>query len=757
MLPETLEGTIERITYFSEESGYTVLRLKPHVSTSGGSGKRGPDLHTVVGVMPPLQPGESVRFTGVWVMHAEYGRQFKAESVMQIVPATVEGLRRYLGGGMIKGVGPTTAQRIIDHFGLDVIDILNNAPERVREVPGIGAYRAELIARSWADQFRVREIMIFLKGHGITDAQAVKIYKEYGEAAISIVKGDPYRLARDITGIGFRIADRIAQSLGLAPDAPERIRAGVLFALETFTNDGHIYAPRPLAAQRVAELLMLQATEDEYTYDDEGRPIPPPNPLIEDAIDQLAADAEIVKQHVPDDDGQMVEALYLRYNAGYERQSARRLLEMTGTGVSRLRSARTMSWLKFFQIIAREGHTQLSEQQKEAVEAALTHKVSVLTGGPGTGKTTTLRAVIRALEWNKARYELASPTGRAAKRLSEATGRPARTIHRLLGFVPGEGFGLNADDPLDVDMLIIDEASMIDQALFYNVLKALPAETHLMLVGDVDQLPSVGAGDVLRDLIRSGVPHVTRLDTIFRQASGSQIIANAHRINRGEMPILDNQSDDFFWFGGDDPFVVADLVVDIVKNRIPNRFDLDPLNDVQVLAPMYKGPIGIQALNEKLQAALNPPGRQAEKRIGGIVFRVGDKVMQTRNNYEKDVYNGDIGRISAIDFTDQKLRVNMNDRLVDYDFTEVEDLVQAFAVSVHKSQGSEYPAVVLPVMPQHYMMLQRNLLYTAVTRAKRLVVMAGQRRAVGIAVNNDKVTRRFTALAWRLAQGRGGS
>lgn len=757
MLPETLEGTIERITYFSEESGYTVLRLKPNTTTSSGSGRRGPDLHTVVGVMPPLQPGETVRFTGAWVMHNEYGRQFKAESVMQIVPATVEGLRRYLGSGMIKGIGPTTAQRIVDHFGLDVIDILNNAPERVQEVPGIGAYRAELIARSWADQYRVREIMIFLKGHGITDSQAVKIYKEYGDAAISIVKGDPYRLARDIQGIGFRIADRIAQSLGLSPESPERIRAGVLFALEMFTNDGHVYGPRPLVAQRVAELLTLQATEDEYTYDDEGRPIPPLNPLIEDAIDRLAADAEIVKQHVPDDENKTVEALYLRPFAICERQSARRLLEMSGTGVSRLRSARTMSWLKFFQVIAREGQTQLSDQQKEAVEAALTHKVSVLTGGPGTGKTTTLRAVIRALEWNKASYELASPTGRAAKRLSEATGRPARTIHRLLSFVPGEGFTLGEDEPLDADMLIIDEASMIDQVLFYNVLKALPAETHLMLVGDVDQLPSVGAGDVLRDLIRSGVPHITRLDTIFRQASGSQIIANAHRINHGEMPVLDNQSEDFFWFGGDDPGAVADLVVDIVKNRIPSRFELHPLDDVQVLAPMYKGPIGIQALNEKLQAALNPPGRQAEQRIGGVVFRVGDKVMQTRNNYEKDVYNGDIGRISAIDFTDKKLRINMNDRIVDYDFTEVEDLVQAFAVSVHKSQGSEYPAVVLPVMPQHYMMLQRNLLYTAVTRAKKLVVLAGQKRAVGIAIQNDKVARRYTALAWRLAQGRGGS
>jgi exodeoxyribonuclease V alpha subunit len=756
MPQESIEGVVERITYFSEESGYTVLRLRPSQPMFGQVGRDG--LATVVGTMPPLQAGETVRFTGTWVTHTEYGRQFKAETVHPITPSTLEGLRRYLGSGTIKGIGSVTAQRIVDHFGIQAMDILDRNPERIQEVPGIGAMRAEMIARAWADQSRVREIMVFLQGHGITASQAVKIYKQYGDGAIGQVRADPYRLARDITGIGFKTADRIARSLGLPADSPERVRAGVVYALELLTNDGHVYGPREAVATKVAELLDLARdfSDEDFSDDEDGtRRLPPRiEALIADAIEGLNQESEIIIQRVPDENGELIEALYLRAMLICERGSARRVLEMTGTASSRLRSTRSMSWIKFFSILSREDRIALTEQQQEAVQSALTNKVSILTGGPGTGKTTTLRAVIRALEWNKASYALASPTGRAAKRLSEATGRPASTIHRLLGFTPGEGFVFGEGEPLDVDMLIIDEASMIDLVLFYNVLKAIAPETHLMLVGDVDQLPSVGPGDVLRDLIRSGVPHVTRLDTIFRQAGDSQIIANAHRINHGEMPVLDNRSEDFFWFAGEDPEAVADLVVDIVRNRIPNRFGLHPLDDVQVLAPMYRGAVGIQALNEKLQAALNPPGRVAEKKLGGQIFRVGDKVMQTRNNYDKDVYNGDIGRIHAIDFTDQKLQVMMNDRVVSYDWQEVEDLVQAFAVSVHKSQGSEYPAVVIVLMPQHYMMLQRNLLYTAVTRARRLVVLTGMKRAVAIAVGNDKIARRFTALTWRLTGGK---
>jgi len=754
MPSETLEGVIERITFYSEESGYTVLRLRPNTPMHGQVGRDG--LATVVGTLPELQTGEAVRFTGVWQVHSEYGKQFRAELVQQLTPTTLEGLKKYLGSGAIRGIGSVTAQRIIDHFGMKALDILDNNPSRIEEVPGIGSYRAELIAKAWAEQYKVKEVMIFLQGHGISASHAVKIHKEYGDNAVQMVKADPYRLARDISGIGFKTADAIARKLGLALDAPKRIEAGVIYALETLTSDGHVYAPRPIVVKKVAELLELRdAPEDIDEYQDEDTAMQQ-SPLarqIDAAITRIGREEQIALQQVPDEDDEdkMVEGIYLRPMYASEKGSARRLLDMTTLKTTRLRSVKTMSWIKFFSLLSRERRVELTEQQKSAVEAALTNKISVLTGGPGTGKTTTLRAVIRALEFAKAKYALASPTGRASKRLSEATERPASTIHRLLGFAPGEGYVYNEAEPLDVDMLIIDEASMIDQVLFYSVLKALSPDTHLMLVGDVDQLPSVGAGDILRDLIKSGIAHVTRLDAIFRQSGDSQIIANAHRINHGEMPMLDNRADDFFMFAAEDPQSVGDLVVDVVQNRIPSKFGLDPLNDIQVLAPMYRGAAGIQVLNERLQMSLNPPGPNAERKMGGTIFRVGDKVMQTRNNYDKDVYNGDIGRIVGIDYADQQLKVIFDDRIVDYEWSEVDELVHAFAVSVHKSQGSEYPAVVLPVVTQHYMMLQRNLLYTAVTRAKQLVVFVGQKRAIGIAVKNDKVTQRYTALAWRLA------
>src|SRR5258708_6793314 len=436
-----------------------------------------------------------------------------------------------------------------------------------------------------------------------------------------------------------------------------------------------------------------------------------------------------------------------------EKGTARRMLNMIEAPTSRLHNTRTFDWPAFFERLPREDKVTLSEQQQEAVRAALSNKISVLTGGPGTGKTTTLRAVIRALEAAGATYALASPTGRAAKRLGEATGRRAQTIHRLLGFSPSAGFGFNENQPLNADMLILDETSMLDLILYYNVLKALAPETHLMLVGDVDQLPSVGAGDVLRDVIQSGVAHVTRLAVIFRQAGDSLIITNAHRVSQGQMPDLSNQGDDFFMFTEDEPDAVADLLVDVVQNRIPKKFGLNPLDDVQVLSPMYRGGVGVQMLNERLQAALNPPGRQAERPMGGRIFRVGDKVMQTRNNYDKDVYNGDIGRIHSIDFTEQTIRLALDGRFVDYDWGDTDELVHAFAVSVHRSQGSEYPAVVIPVVSQQYMMLQRNLLYTAITRARRLVVLVGMRKAVSIAIRNDRVAHRYSALAWRLGGG----
>jgi exodeoxyribonuclease V alpha subunit len=741
MAPETFEGIIERITYYNEESGYTVLRLKPHRALPGQVGRDG--LATVVGVFPSsLREGAEVRFSGTWVIHSEYGKQFKAESAEETVPESLEGLLRYLSSGAIRGIGKVTAKKIIDHFGEKTFEILSKTPHRVKEVPGIAEHRAELIAQAWQEHTAEREVMIFLQGLGIGNRLAVKIYKMYGPHTVATVRVNPYQLARDIQGIGFRTADQIARGLGVAPDSPYRIQAGILYALETLTNEGHVYAPRALLSETVKQLLALPDSAQDAQGDI--------NAKIDEAIRALASESEIILQRVPNDDGALIEAIYARPLLLSERGTAKRLLEMRDLPLSRLRRAQNMAWTQFFSALQREDRVILTAQQQAAVRAALTHKISILTGGPGTGKTTTLRAVIRALEWNNAQYALASPTGRAAKRLSEATGRPAQTIHRLLGYTPEEGFMRGEHEPLDVDMLIIDEASMLDQILIYNVMKALPPEAHLLLVGDVDQLPSVGAGDVLRDLINGNIAHVTRLEAIFRQSGDSQIIPNAHRINQGEMPQLDNASSDFFMFYAETPETAADLVVEIVQKRIPSKFGFDPMTEIQVLSPMYRGAVGIQMLNERLQAALNPQRNRAEKKLGNTVYRVGDKVLQTRNNYDKEVFNGDIGIIQAIDFTAQKLRVAFDDRVVEYDWDEASDLLHAYAVSVHRSQGSEYPAVVMPIVPQHYMLLQRNLLYTAVTRARHLVVLVGMKRAVAMAVNNDQVARRYTALAWRL-------
>jgi exodeoxyribonuclease V alpha subunit len=739
MLPqETLEGVVERITYYSDETGYSVLRIKPSKLRAGIVARDG--TLTVVGTLPELQPGESVRFHGQWVNHKEHGKQFQAARVEQMLPATIEGLRRYLGSGMIKGVGPVTAQRIVDHFGLNTLTVLDQSPDKLRDVPGIGDKRIGWILKGWQEQKQIKEIMLFLQSHGVSTALAIKIYKTFGDTSISIVQNDPYRLAREIYGIGFKTADKIAQNLGLPPDSPARVAAGVLFALSELTDDGDVYGARAKVVEKAAELLG----------------VPPDAPEV--AIERLHSTRDLMIEALPGETTDRatppapIEALYLPPLYHSERGVATRVLGMIGLGTTRLHRAQALDWDLLFVRLSRDGGAALTAQQQDSVRAALTHKISILTGGPGTGKTTTLRAVIHALEAINARYALASPTGRAAKRLSEATGRTAKTIHRLLGFKPPEGFSFNENNTLPVDLLIVDEASMLDLVLFYSVLRAISPETHLLLVGDVDQLPSVGAGDVLRDLIRSGRAHVTRLNAIFRQAGDSLIISNAHRINRGEMPDLSNKGNDFFIFEERDPEAAGDLIVDIVQNRIPKRFGFDPVTDVQVLAPMKRGSIGIDTLNERLQGKLNPPGRSAERGFGGRVFRVGDKVMQTRNNYDKDVYNGDVGRVHAIDFTDHTLQVVIDGRFVEYDWSEVDELMHAFAISVHRSQGSEYPVVVIPVVAQHWLMLQRNLLYTAVTRAKKLVVLVGTRWAIEKAVNNDTVARRASGLVWRLRE-----
>lgn len=728
---QVLRGTVERVTYYSEETGYSVLRLRPErAAPPGFAGRDG--LVTVVGNLPEVQPGAFLELRGDWTMHPKHGKQFRATHAHESAPATLKGLERYLGSGLIKGIGPEMAARIVRHFGLETLDVLDKDPDRLRQVDGIGPKRAAWIARAWDEQRQIKEVMLFLQGHNVNTGLAVKIFKAYGADAIAVVKNDPYRLARDIWGIGFLTADRIARAIGLPTDAPSRIEAGVVYALNQASDDGHTYLPRPALIDEAARLLGV------------------PPALVEAAVDRARA-SEMVYQETLNIEGAPVEAVYLPAFYFAERGLAARLRAMAQNPASRLSRLRAADLDARMARIAAESDIALSRQQADAVRAALTHKLSVLTGGPGTGKTTTLRAIIRALELNRYRVALASPTGRAAKRLSEATGHPAKTIHRLLGFAPGEGFAYDEDQPLPADFVVIDEASMLDLILAHSLLKAVAPDAHLLLVGDVDQLPSVGAGDVLRDIIKSGVAHVTRLDTIFRQEAGSYIIRNAHRINQGRAPEFGEDAHDFFLFApaDPDPETVADWVVDIVQRRIPDRFGIPP-EDVQVLVPMYRGPAGVSALNERLQAALNPPGEAAERRLGGRVFRVGDRLMQIRNNYDKDVFNGDIGRLHAIDPVNQVLRLAFEDRFVDYDFSEADELVHAFAISVHKSQGSEYPAVVIPILTQHYMMLQRNLLYTAVTRAQKLVVLVGSRKAIHIAVKNDKVAERYSGLAARL-------
>ncbi|GAB4457277.1 MAG: ATP-dependent RecD-like DNA helicase [Anaerolineae bacterium] len=729
---QVLRGTVERVTYYNGETGYSVLRLQPERAVPPGfAGHDG--LVTVVGNMHEVQPGAFLELRGDWATHPRHGKQFKVTHARESAPATLAGLERYLGSGMIRGIGPEMAARIVARFGLETVDVLDADPSRLREVEGIGPKRAEWIAEAWEAQRQIRDVMLFLQGHGVNTGLAVKIFKAYGADAIATVNNDPYRLARDIWGIGFLTADRIAKALGLADDAPSRIEAGVVYALNQASNDGHTYVPRAALVEQAAKLLDVPAA------------------LVEEGIVRAAA-AEMVFTDRLNVEGAPVDAVYLPAHYFSERGLAARLQAMAQNPASRLERLRHADFDALIARLTAESDIALSPQQAGAVRAALTHKLSVLTGGPGTGKTTTLRAIIRVLELHRYRFALASPTGRAAKRLGEATGHDAKTIHRLLGFAPGEGFEYDEDQPLPADLVVIDEASMLDLMLAYNLLRAVAPDAHLLLVGDVDQLPSVGAGDVLRDIIESGIAHVTRLGTIFRQEAGSYIIHNAHRINAGEAPEFGKDAKDFFLFAFTDPEpeAIADWVVDIVANRIPDRFGIPP-TDVQVLVPMYRGPAGVTALNERLQATLNPPGRVAEKRLSGRTFRVGDRVMQTRNNYDKGVFNGDIGRLHAIDPVNQILRLAFDDdRFVDYDFSEADELVHAFAITVHKSQGSEYPAVVMPLLTQHYMMLQRNLLYTAVTRAQRLVVLVGTRRAIHIAVNNDKVSARYSGLAARL-------
>lgn len=750
---DTLTGSVERITYYNPESGYSVLRLRPDQPMVRGTIQGG--LVTVTGNLPEMSPGEHLRLTGDWINHPKHGLQFQVQKCEQTLPATVAGIRRYMGSGLIKGIGPRLAERIVDQFGLQTLEVIDTHPERLLEVPDIGPKRSRAVTRAWEEQKQVREIMLFLHDHSVSTNLAIKIYKQYGDQSLSVVQSDPYRLAKDIFGVGFKTADRIAQSLGLPEDHPSRIEAGMIFALNEMIAEGHVYAPRQVLFEAALDLLgnvgpdlLPSALESLITQDRLCQDLLPAEDV--DPTRQEGIEVEVIPAESEERGANMVPAIYLAPYFYSEKGVARLLRELASALPSRL-SDLPPAFVTL--------DPQLTTEQGAAIRTVLSHPVSVLTGGPGTGKTTALKALIEVVEMAHKSYALASPTGRAAKRLSEAVGRPASTIHRLLGYSPKEGFKFDAENPLSVDLLVVDEASMLDLILANHLLKALQPGCHLLLVGDVDQLPSVGAGDVLRDMIASGIAPVTRLTYIFRQEIGSQIITNAHRINQGQMPVFPSTAEvvggiskkDFFLFPVGSTEETADWVEDVVCNRIPSRFGLDPLTQIQVLAPMYRGPAGVDALNERLQASINPPSvNKLEKILFGQTFRQGDKVMQTQNDYDKDVYNGDIGQVMAVNPVAQTLEINFDQRLVSYDWADADQLVLAYAVSVHKAQGSEFTAVVVPVITAHYLMLQRNLLYTAITRAKHLCVLVGNRRAIGIAVKNNRVAQRYTALAWRL-------
>jgi exodeoxyribonuclease V alpha subunit len=746
-IEDQISGSVERITYYNEENGYTVLRLKPDsrgmLPFKYASGRG--ELITVVGNLPELNPGEWLKLSGRWVNHPKHGRQFEALMCEQALPATTEGIKRYLGSGLIRGIGPVMADRIVDKFGDQSLDIIELEPGRLREVLGIGPKRIDGIIKAWDEQRAIKDVMLFLQSHGVSTNLAIKIYKKYGDDSLAVVQNTPYKLVQDVYGIGFKTADKIAQALGLEHDDPGRIEAGIAYTLNRMAEEGHVYVPQEELEPEASEILGLETPKVTAIIEalEESQLIKRETLTYE--IQSPAGKAPAIREE---------KAVYLTPFYYSEIGVTKRFQAIVEHPTSRLANLRGKATIELPgsepTITGGQAGFQLTEQQGQAVQTALIQKVAILTGGPGTGKTTTLRALLDILDDNRQSYALASPTGRAAKRLAEATGRSAKTIHRLLEFNPGEGFGRHENNPLDADMIVVDEASMLDLILAYNLLKAISPDSHLLLVGDVDQLPSVGAGDVLRDLIASDVASVIRLDTIFRQAAGSLIIRNAHRINQGLMPETPKDAEDFFLFVKDDPDEAAEMLVDIVKNRIPRKFGFHRLDDIQVLSPMYQGSTGVNNLNQLMQQALNPSGHKEERRLGGRAFRVGDKVMQTVNNYDKNVYNGDIGRITQIDPLQQTVTVSFDGAPTIYDFLEVDELVHAYAISVHKSQGSEYPCVVMPVMTQHYLLLQRNLLYTAVTRAEKLVVLVGTRKAIAIAVKNDKVTDRHTALDWRL-------
>ncbi len=716
-----IKGHIERVTFSSNETGFSVCKLKA---------KGEQELITIVGSMVNPVPGEFVELDGTWTLHPKFGNQFQVKTYTTLTPATQSGIRKYLGSGLIKGIGPVMAERIVHHFGIKSLDIIEKNCDRLSEVAGIGQKRIQFIKSAWDEQKEVRSVMVFLQSHGVSTAYAARIFKTYGQDAIHMVKENPYRLARDIFGIGFKTADNIAEKLGMEKHSPARIEAGIEFVLHELSNDGHVCYPMHGLCEKAMTLLEVEkemVLKGILDSSKEGR-------VIIENTDEKEGHAHIVflkKFHVCE--------------TGIA-DSLKRLKNSTKS-IRPIDSEKAVQWVK------KQIKITLSENQEDAVRKSLSEKILIITGGPGTGKTTIINAVIKILKAAGAKILLAAPTGRAAKRMNEATYEHAETIHRMLDYSMKEaGFKKNSKNPLKCDALIIDEASMIDTVLMHHLLKAVPKKATLILVGDVNQLPSVGPGSILNDLIQSNIFHTVTLDTIFRQAKKSLIIVNAHRINKGMFPVAanDNKNSNFYFVQKEAPEEVLTTIMDLVQKRIPATFGYDPVDDIQVLTPMHNGIVGASNLNQELQKILNPNTVSIQR--GSREFKISDKIMQIRNNYDKHTYNGDIGRILDINFIDQEVLLNFDGRQVAYGFSSLDEIVHAYAVSIHKSQGSEYPAVIIPVVTQHYILLQRNLIYTAVTRGKKLVVLVGTKKALAMAIRTVKSSKRHTRLCQRLTE-----
>lgn len=709
---ETLAGSVERVTFHNADNGFAVLKVHTR-------GKR--DLVTVVGHTPAVAAGEWITASGIWISDRTHGLQFKAEVLKTTPPTGAEGIEKYLASGQMRGIGPAMAKRIVAAFGVDTFEIIEASPERLTEVQGIGPWRASKIVAGWAEQKAVREIMIFLHAHGVGTARAVRIFKTYGYESVQVMTEDPYRLAKDVRGIGFRTADAIAAKLGMEKTAPQRIRAGVSFALQTATDEGHCALPVEALIRLAGQLLEVDAT------------------LIQTAITEELSKGEVVSDTIGEEQCLFLKGLHLA-----EQVIATRLIKRAAEDPPwpAIDIDKALPWVE-----GKTGKT-LSASQREALKLMVSSKVSVITGGPGVGKTSSLDAILRILVAKGVKVALAAPTGRAAKRMTEQTGLEAKTIHRLLEIDPKHGgFSRNEENPLDCDLLVVDETSMVDVPLMNALTKAIPPHAGLLLVGDVDQLPSVGSGQVLADIIASERIPVARLTEVFRQAAESKIVVNAHRINKGQMPEVPKAAEqsDFYFIEINDPEEGIPKIIQMIKERMPRRFGLDPMKDIQVLCPMNRGVLGARNLNIQLQEVLNPNPPTKVERFGWR-FSPGDRVMETQNDYDREVFNGDLGTVVRIDDEEGALIASFDGREVSYPFGELDTLVPAYATTIHKSQGSEYPAVIIPVVTQHFTMLARNLIYTGVTRGKRLVVLVGQKKAVAIAVRGGNMKRRWTKL-----------